>query len=132
MVGTAGKNDQRAERPVRKTKPTAILLQHSEKAALPSQQKAINNFRAMEAAKQAAEHDNAAVQSTLSTPTSWESSFVPSTPPATLASQITDADIWDVYESIGEDTEDEERENACINPKPSKGKYNWLRCVYNY
>ncbi|KAG1900689.1 uncharacterized protein F5891DRAFT_980263 [Suillus fuscotomentosus] len=40
-----------AHRPVRQTKPTATLLQHSEKAALPSQTKAINAFHAAEAAK---------------------------------------------------------------------------------
>lgn len=42
-------------RPIRRTKPTAALLQHSEKAALPSQTKAINKFRAAEAAKRALE-----------------------------------------------------------------------------
>jgi len=42
---------------VRKTKPTAALLQHSEKVALLSQRKAIDVFRATEAAKRAAERD---------------------------------------------------------------------------
>ncbi|KAG1801034.1 uncharacterized protein HD556DRAFT_1503210 [Suillus plorans] len=37
--------------PVRQTKPTTTLLQHSEKMALPSQTKAINAFRAAEAVK---------------------------------------------------------------------------------
>ncbi|KAG2147818.1 uncharacterized protein EDB93DRAFT_1103905 [Suillus bovinus] len=40
-------------RPIRRTKPTAALLQHFEKAALPSQTKAINEFHATEAAKRA-------------------------------------------------------------------------------
>ncbi|KAG1793081.1 uncharacterized protein HD556DRAFT_1527610, partial [Suillus plorans] len=47
--------EHRVARPVRKTKPTAALLQHAEKAALPSQTKAINEFHAAEAAKRAAE-----------------------------------------------------------------------------
>jgi hypothetical protein len=38
-------------RPVRKVKPTTALLEHSEKAALPSQTRAINAFRAAEALK---------------------------------------------------------------------------------
>ena len=46
----------RIARPIRRTKPTAALLQHSEKAVLPSQTKAINDFHAAEAAKRIAEH----------------------------------------------------------------------------
>ncbi|KAG1847059.1 hypothetical protein F4604DRAFT_1936106 [Suillus subluteus] len=38
-------------RPVCKIKPTAALLEHSEKVALPSQTRAINAFHAAEAAK---------------------------------------------------------------------------------
>jgi hypothetical protein len=41
----------RLVRPARKIKPSAALLEHSEKAALPSQTKAINAFHAAEAAK---------------------------------------------------------------------------------
>ncbi|KAG2745412.1 hypothetical protein P692DRAFT_20877656 [Suillus brevipes Sb2] len=58
MTGTVltdGEDEPRVVRPVRKIKPTAALLQHSEKAALPSQTKAINDFRAAEAAKRASE-----------------------------------------------------------------------------
>ncbi|KAG1889627.1 uncharacterized protein F5891DRAFT_1198558 [Suillus fuscotomentosus] len=54
MVGTVhtdSDDECRAHRPVRQTKPTTTLLQHSEKTALPSQTKAINAFRAAEAAK---------------------------------------------------------------------------------
>ena len=54
---THSEDGPRVERPVRKTKPTAALLQHSEKVALLSQRKAINVFRATEAAKRAAERD---------------------------------------------------------------------------
>ena len=54
-VVTDGEEEPRVERPVRKIKPTATLLQHSEKAALPSQTKAVNEFRAAEAARRAAE-----------------------------------------------------------------------------
>ncbi|KAG2747640.1 hypothetical protein P692DRAFT_20875468 [Suillus brevipes Sb2] len=58
MTGTVltdGEDEPRVVRPVRKIKPTAALLQHSEKAALPSQTKAINDFRAAEATKRASE-----------------------------------------------------------------------------
>ena len=54
---THSEDGPRVERPVRKTKPTAALLQYSEKVALPSQRKTIDVFRAAEAAKRAAERD---------------------------------------------------------------------------
>jgi hypothetical protein len=44
--------------PVCKIKRTAALLQHAEKAALPSQTKAIHDFHTAEAAKRAAEHNS--------------------------------------------------------------------------
>jgi len=44
------------EHPVHKTKLLATLLQHLEQAVLPSQQKAVSNFCAAEAAKCAAKH----------------------------------------------------------------------------
>ncbi|KAG2101028.1 uncharacterized protein F5147DRAFT_655374 [Suillus discolor] len=50
-VLTDGEDEPRVVRPICKIKPTAALLQHSEKVALPSQTKAINDFRAAEAAK---------------------------------------------------------------------------------
>jgi hypothetical protein len=127
MVLTDSEDDPRVERPVRKTKPTAILLQHSEKAALPSQRKAINDFRAAEAAKRAAEREAAcaALQNTPGTPSSSrESSPVPPTPP-TLASQTAGTNKRaHVEEIVDNDAEDENRENARINPKPSKGQCN--------
>jgi hypothetical protein len=52
---TDGKDEPRIERPQCNPKPSATLLAHSEQAALPSQQKAINTFCAAEAAKCAAE-----------------------------------------------------------------------------
>jgi hypothetical protein len=58
MAGTVltdGEDEPRVERPIRKIKPTAALLQHAEQVALPSQQKAVDNFCAAEAAKCAAE-----------------------------------------------------------------------------
>ncbi|KAG2067464.1 hypothetical protein BDR04DRAFT_1120451 [Suillus decipiens] len=51
MCQNHNSDDECRARPVRRTKPTATLLQHSEKAALPSQTKAINAFRAAEAVK---------------------------------------------------------------------------------
>ena len=131
MVGTVltdGEDDPRVERPVRKTKPTAVLLQHSGNPALQSQRKAIDDFRAAEAAKRAAERDaaRADLQNTPSTPSSSrESSPVPPTPLASLASQTTGANKRaHVEEIVDEDADDEERENARINPKPSKGLCN--------
>ena len=58
MVGTVHTDNEEEPhivRPVRRSKPSAALLQHSEKAAIPSQTKAINEFRAAEAAKRVAE-----------------------------------------------------------------------------
>jgi len=55
VVLTDGEDEPRIERPQRNPKPSATLLAHSEQATLPSQQKAINTFRAAEAAKRAAE-----------------------------------------------------------------------------
>ncbi|KAG1793356.1 uncharacterized protein HD556DRAFT_1527592 [Suillus plorans] len=65
-------------RPVRKTKPTATLLQHAEQAALPSQTKAINEFHAAEAAKCAAEHTS--TSSTTEITQSPPTSPIPSAP----------------------------------------------------
>ena len=58
MVGTIltdGEDEPHIERPHRNPKPSAALLAHSEQAALPSQQKVVNDFCAAEAAKRAAE-----------------------------------------------------------------------------
>jgi hypothetical protein len=74
--------EHRVAHPVCKIKPTAALLQHAEKAALPSQTKAIHNFHTAEAAKHAAEHN-----STLS-PT--ETAEPPRTSPIPSASSAVD------------------------------------------
>ncbi|KAG1825069.1 hypothetical protein EV424DRAFT_1537953 [Suillus variegatus] len=67
MAGTVhtDSDDECRACPVRRTKPTAILLQHSERAALPSQTKAINAFCAAEAAKHAAKTQQVASDSTV-------------------------------------------------------------------
>jgi hypothetical protein len=119
MTGTVltdGEDEPRVVRPVRKIKPTAALLQHSEKAALPSQTKAINDFRAAEAAKRASEVSQPAA---LTAP-------VPATqlapPPSNKRVRPDDApdaldDALDDDQSI-----DTERENARVNPKRAKRK----------
>jgi hypothetical protein len=58
MVGVIlsdGEEDAHVQRPRRKQRPSAALLAHSEAAAIPSQQKRIEEFRAAEAARRAAE-----------------------------------------------------------------------------
>jgi hypothetical protein len=69
MEKAAG-NDIAPKRPCRNPKPTATLLEHSEGAALPSQQKKINDYRAAEAAKQATRQNipTAAASSAATTP----------------------------------------------------------------
>ena len=52
---TDGEKEPHVKHPVCKTNSTAILLQHSEKATLSSQTKAVNKFHAVEAARHAAE-----------------------------------------------------------------------------
>jgi hypothetical protein len=86
-------------RPVHKTKSTAALLQHSEKVALPSQTKAINDFCAAEAAKLATEHI-AADQTEISP--------APKNSKRVWSERIFDTDI---------ENSDDEHENACTNPK---------------
>jgi hypothetical protein len=86
-------------RPVCKTKPTAALLQHSEKAALPSQTKAINDFRAAEAAKLAT--GRIAADQTEISPAPENSKRV-------WSEGIFDTDI---------ENSDDKHENAHTNPK---------------
>lgn len=81
---------------VRKTKPTAALLQHSEKAVLPSQMKAINDFHAAEAAKLATECQLVAADQTKISPAPKNSKRVRS-------EGIFDTDI---------ENSDDEHENA--------------------
>ena len=52
---TYGEKEPHVEHPVCKTNSTAILLQHSEKATLSSQTKAVNKFHDVEAARHTAE-----------------------------------------------------------------------------
>jgi hypothetical protein len=100
--------------PARKTKPTAALLQHSEKAALPSQTKAINEFRAAEAVKQTAQ-----ITKTVAThgPQNLPDAELPvPVGPAPMPRNHKrvrgDDDDFDNIESG-----DDERENARTNPK---------------
>jgi hypothetical protein len=117
---TDGEDEPRIERPVRKTKPTAALLQHSEKAALPSQTKAINDFRAAEAAKRAAEVKRAVDAVRASQSTTPNSSQSPSpeaavtapVPPAPALDNSKRARVEEVF-----DDDDDQRENAHTNPK---------------
>ncbi|KAG2140520.1 uncharacterized protein EDB93DRAFT_1252805 [Suillus bovinus] len=112
-------------RPIRKIKPTAALLQHLEKASLPSQTKAINEFRAAEAAKRASEV-SAQPKPVPPPPTAIPSSNVPP-PPSVIPSSNkrshpddTFVDIED-NESVDED-HDSVREDARTNPKPHRKK----------
>jgi hypothetical protein len=63
----AGNDVQASKRPLRNPKPTATLLEHSEGAALPSQQRKINEYKAAAAAKQQCS-DISAAASTATTP----------------------------------------------------------------
>lgn len=67
----AGNDAETSRRPARIQKPTATLLEHSEGAALPSQQKKIDEYRAAKAAKQYDSTTNTTVpsRSTATTPT---------------------------------------------------------------
>lgn len=100
--------EHRVARPVRKTKPTAALLQHAEKAALPSQTKAINEFHAAEAAKHAAER------------LSPETTESPSTSPIPPSPSAVDTHKRVHPEDSDREPSDDEREDARTNPKPRK------------
>lgn len=84
----------------------AALLQHSEKAALPSQTQAINEFHAAEAA-------NSTNQQTAAP--------APSLEPATATTQPTpsasNGKRPHVEEIVDAGDDDSEREDACTNPK---------------
>jgi hypothetical protein len=122
----SGKDEPRIERPQRNPKPSAALLAHSEQAALPSQQKAINTFRAAEAAKHAAETAlalNALRASPDTAPSSSRATspnnvplmqLIPST--SHISNKDKRAHVEDV--SDDEDLDIEERENARMNLKP--------------
>ncbi|KAG0691571.1 hypothetical protein DFH29DRAFT_884153, partial [Suillus ampliporus] len=108
MVGTIHTDNEDelhvVARPVRKTKPTAALLQHSEKAALPSQTKAINDFRVAEAAKLATERQLVAADQTEISPAPKNSKRI-------WSEGIFDTDI---------ENSDDEHENARTNPKQKR------------
>jgi hypothetical protein len=99
--------------PVHKVKPTAALLEHSEKTALSSQTRAINAFHAAEALKRttndthplAAEPPQAPILST-------HAPNIDTTMPETIRKRVH-------VEEINEDeiSGDDECEDACTNQK---------------
>src|SRR5712675_141847 len=104
MTGTVltdGEDEPRVVCPIHKIKPTAALLQCSEKAALPSKTKAINDFHAAEAAKCASE--------------------VSQPPPPSSNKHVHPDDALD--DTLDDDgSVDMERENARVNPKCARRK----------
>jgi hypothetical protein len=93
--------------PICQTKPTVALLEHSERAALPLQTKAINEFHATEAARSANE--------ILHTATPGPS-LAPSVPqqvqPATSISSSKCPFVTEIS-----DDDNDKHEDACTNPK---------------
>ena len=59
VIVSDGDDDAHVQRPQRKSRPSAALLEHSEAAALPSQQKRVEEFRAAEATRRTAERQAA-------------------------------------------------------------------------
>lgn len=106
----------RTVRPVRRTKPSAALLHHSEKAALPSQTKAINDFRAAEAAnlKHATENQQA-----TNTTSPEPSVLAPAlSAPSTVADNGKRSRVEESQNlSDAILSSDDQRENARTNPK---------------
>ncbi|KAG1905434.1 uncharacterized protein F5891DRAFT_976366 [Suillus fuscotomentosus] len=111
-------------RPICRIKPTAALLQHSEKATLPSQTKAINEFRATEAAKRALEV-SAQPKPMPPPPTAIPSSNVPP-PPSPIPSSNKHLHPDDAFVNIKDESVDEDHDSVCenarINPKPHRKK----------
>ncbi|KAG1829213.1 hypothetical protein DFJ58DRAFT_876082 [Suillus subalutaceus] len=105
-------DEPRVAHPIRWTKPTAALLEHSERAALPLQMKAINKFRAAEAARSTNE-----IPQTATSGSSLELSVPQPVQPATS----TSSNKRPYVEEISDDDIDE-RENARTNPKPKKAR----------
>lgn len=116
MVGTVhtdSDDEPRVVRPVRKVKPTAALLEHSEKAALPSQTRAINAFRAAEALKRTTDDTHPLATEPPQAPIpSTHAPNVNTTAPETTSKRAR-------VEEIDEDeiSGDDEREDARTNPK---------------
>jgi len=124
MVGTVHTDNEEEPhivRPVRRSKPSAALLQHSEKAAIPSQTKAINEFRAAEAAKRVAE-----IQQAIDTSPTLSQTVSPttvlSTPTVDTSKRVHIEEIFDDVES-GDDS----HENARTNPRREFCTNNGLR-----
>ncbi|KAG2751673.1 hypothetical protein P692DRAFT_20709488, partial [Suillus brevipes Sb2] len=116
MVGTVhtdSDDEPCVVRPVRKVKPTAALLEHSEKAALPSQTRAINAFRAAEALKRTTDdtHPLATEPPQAPIPTTHAPN-INTTAPETTSKRARVEEI-DGDEISGDD----EREDARTNPK---------------
>jgi hypothetical protein len=85
----AGGDDAPLKRPSHNPKPTTTLLEHSEGAALPSQQRKINEYRAAEAAKRTEQNKNLESEKATSTtaalsrsPSSKSCIEIPSSPAA--------------------------------------------------
>ena len=81
----ASGDDTPLKRPSRNPKPTATFLKHSEGAALPSQQRKVNEYRAAEAAKRAEKIKNPEPEISPTPALSRSSSTyieIPSSPPA--------------------------------------------------
>ena len=127
MVPTDGKDGPHIERPQCNHCPSAALLAHSEQAAIASQQRAIINFCAAEAAKCASATAlalAAARANKSTTPSSSRATSPDDTPltqPIPSTSHIADKTKRARVEEISdeEDSDDEECENARINPKPT-------------
>jgi hypothetical protein len=126
VVLTDGEDKPRLERPVRKPKPTTALL-HSDEPTLPFQQKAIKEFLAAEAAKRATgcqividpvqanqtkTSSSSRATSCETTPVVVPAAHVPST--SRILDTIKRAHVEEI---ANEESGDEERENARINPK---------------
>jgi hypothetical protein len=135
MVGAIisdGEEDVCIQRPQHKSKPTAALLEHSEAATLPSQQRHINKFHAAEAARRAAETRSAIDQVRAQPPSDPSDSESPhATPsagpsvPVSPSRSLHMCDTpgkWGFSEVEPEDGGDLKREDARSNPKP-KGEH---------
>jgi len=129
VIVSDGDDDAHVQRPQRKSRPSAALLEHSEAAALPSQQKRIEEFCAAEAAKRAAEIQAAIAQVRAQRSTPPESSCTtpsagPSIPPSPSPSPSPSTSGAPEKQGISEvdlesgDDDDSGREDARNNPKP--------------
>ncbi|KAG1879957.1 uncharacterized protein F5891DRAFT_1204322 [Suillus fuscotomentosus] len=116
MAGTvlSDSYEPRLVRPARKIKPSTALLEHSEKVALPSQIKAINAFRAAEAAKHAS--NNTQLPSSPPTPEVTVSA------PILANKRAQTEDIKEGYESSGEERENDEDDEECENARTNPSK----------